>query len=151
MFSTAYQILEVSPFASAEEIRLNYRRLVTQNHPDHYPAGSQEWEVANRICGEINEAYQVLKDPERRGDYDRKIQTPGGTAPHPRGPVYASAATSPDVTFDYADILEAQRAARNFRGQGRRVPFPVPVLFITGWLGIRIGQHAMLMLSLIHI
>ena len=66
MSSTAYQTLEVSPFATAEEIRLNYRRLVTQNHPDHYPSGTLEWQVANRMCGEINEAYQILKDPERR-------------------------------------------------------------------------------------
>jgi len=60
-----YSVLSVSRGASAEEIKKAYRRLARQYHPDvNAEAGSAE------KFKEINLAYEVLSDPERRRQYD---------------------------------------------------------------------------------
>jgi molecular chaperone DnaJ len=66
--STYYEALDVSPKANQTEIKHAYRRLAKLFHPDSNQA------IANhdRIAG-INEAYEVLSDPERRQVYDRQI------------------------------------------------------------------------------
>lgn len=61
-----YALLELQPSASAEEIRSSYRRLARVHHPD--TSGSPE-SVALMV--QINEAWAVLRDPERRAAYDR--------------------------------------------------------------------------------
>jgi curved DNA-binding protein CbpA len=62
-----YQTLNLNPGASYEEIKKSYRSLVKELHPDRRPADP---ESETRIK-EINEAYEVLKDPEKRSRYDR--------------------------------------------------------------------------------
>lgn len=61
-----YQLLGVTPDASAREIKSAYRRLAREWHPDV----SSSPEATTRFA-EINEAYQILKDPDRRAAYDR--------------------------------------------------------------------------------
>src|SRR5215213_10928429 len=60
-----YEVLGVERSASDAEIKKAYRRLAQQWHPDV----NQAPEAAVRFK-EINEAYQVLSDPERRQRYD---------------------------------------------------------------------------------
>jgi hypothetical protein len=60
-----YEILGVTDRASQEDIRAAYRRLVIRYHPDRNPDPS----AAERIR-EINVAYDVLSDPEKRRKYD---------------------------------------------------------------------------------
>ena len=62
-----YELLEVSREASGEEIKKSYRRLAMKYHPDRNP-GDQEAELHFK---EINEAYEVLKDEQKRAAYDR--------------------------------------------------------------------------------
>lgn len=62
-----YEILEVSKNASGEEIKHAFRRLAMQYHPDRNP-GNKEAEAKFK---EINEAYEVLKDEQKRAAYDR--------------------------------------------------------------------------------
>jgi curved DNA-binding protein len=63
-----YSILGVPRNASDEEIKKAYRRLAMQYHPDRNP-GKEKW--ANEKFKEINEAYGVLGDPEKRRQYDQ--------------------------------------------------------------------------------
>ena len=62
-----YSILEVDQYASAEEIRERWAEKIKMYHPDKYedPTG---W-VAQQ-ARTLNEAYAVLKDPEKRREYD---------------------------------------------------------------------------------
>jgi len=62
-----YQILGVSRNANAEEIRKAYRKLAMQYHPDRNPDDKQ----AEERFKELNEAYQVLSDSQKRAHYDR--------------------------------------------------------------------------------
>lgn len=63
-----YKILGVPRNASEQDIKKAYRKLAMQYHPDRNP-GKEEW--ANEKFKEINEAYGVLGDAEKRGQYDR--------------------------------------------------------------------------------
>lgn len=62
-----YSILGVDKAASAEEIKKSYRKLAVKFHPDKNP-GNKE---AEEKFKEINDAYEVLSDPEKRKKYDR--------------------------------------------------------------------------------
>ena len=62
-----YKSLGVERNASEEDIRKAYRKLAMQFHPDRNPNDKQ----AEERFKEINEAYQVLNDPEKRSVYDR--------------------------------------------------------------------------------
>jgi curved DNA-binding protein len=62
-----YQILGVARSASADEIRSAYRKLALKYHPDRNPGDKQ----AEEKFKEMNEAYQVLSDPQKRTRYDQ--------------------------------------------------------------------------------
>ena len=84
-----YQILGVSKTAKSEDIKKAYRKLAMQYHPDRNP-GKEEW--ANSKFKEINEAYAVLGDPQKRKQYDQ-FGTTGNV-----GDIFGSKYTS--TTFD---------------------------------------------------
>lgn len=62
-----YQVLGVSREASEEDIKKAYRKLVFQHHPDRNPNGKD----AEAKIREINAAYEIVGDAEKRRSYDR--------------------------------------------------------------------------------
>ena len=67
-FKDYYAILGLKKTASADEIKQAYRRLARQHHPDLHPEAKKK-EASDKFK-EINEAYEVLSDPEKRKRYD---------------------------------------------------------------------------------
>jgi curved DNA-binding protein CbpA len=66
-----YQILEISETATSEDIKKAYRKLAQQWHPDKWSTKSlAEREKANEKMQEINKAYEVLSDEDKRKRYD---------------------------------------------------------------------------------
>src|ERR687893_1479007 len=65
-FRDYYETLGVGRDASTEDIRRAYRKLARQYHPDV----NKEPDAEDRFK-EVSEAYEVLRDPEKRGRYDR--------------------------------------------------------------------------------
>ena len=66
-FKDYYQILGIKKDATAEDIKKAYRKLARKYHPDLNPGD----EKAETKFKEINEAQEVLSDPEKRSKYDR--------------------------------------------------------------------------------
>jgi molecular chaperone DnaJ len=68
-----YDVLGVERDASAEEVKSAFRRLAQRFHPDRNPGDDS----AQQKFKEINAAYQVLSDPEKRAMFDRFGNTEG--------------------------------------------------------------------------
>ncbi|MEM9539285.1 MAG: DnaJ domain-containing protein [Cyanobacteria bacterium P01_E01_bin.42] len=64
-----YEILNISPTATSEEIKMAFRRLARQYHPDFNPNDPRAEAQFKRIL----DAYEVLWNPERRQQYDRQL------------------------------------------------------------------------------
>jgi hypothetical protein len=78
-----YEVLQVDPCAEPEVIEAAYRCLIRKYHPDMRDADERDDPEIQRRTREINEAYDVLRDPVRRAAYDTERQ-PGraGSALH---------------------------------------------------------------------
>jgi len=99
-----YQIFGVPRNATNEQIKKAYRKLAMQYHPDRNP-GKEQW--ANEKFKEINEAFSVLGDPEKRRQYDQ-FGTVGNI-----GDIFGSPFTR--TTFE--DLM------KDFGGSGLRFDF----------------------------
>jgi len=75
--STLYDSLGVAKGASQDEIKKAYRKLVRQHHPDRNPGDA----AAEAKFKEVQAAYDVLSDPEKRKQYDRYGQSNGRPGP----------------------------------------------------------------------
>ena len=67
-FRDYYEVLGVPRSATPQEIKKVYRQLARKHHPDLQPAAERA-QAAERFK-EINEAYEVLSDPDKRAKYD---------------------------------------------------------------------------------
>lgn len=89
-----YEVLGVGKSASADEIKKAFRRAAVEHHPDR---GGDETKFK-----ELNEAYEVLKDGEKRKRYDQFGHAGvGGASGNPFGGGYGQ---GQNVNFDFGDL-----------------------------------------------
>jgi DnaJ-class molecular chaperone len=121
---TPYQVLGVTPTATADEIRKAYRKLAKQLHPDLNP-GKPEAEARFKS---VTAAYDLLSDPEKRARYDRgEIDESGAERPRYSYRPHAEGAEGwryqPEGEMDLSDLEDLFAAfgsgGRTGGGRGR--------------------------------
>ncbi len=125
-YSDYYAALGVERGASQDEIKKAYRRLAQKFHPDV----SKEPEAEARFK-EVAEAYQTLKDPEKRAAYDALGQRPQGEEFRPP-PDWAQQHGGTDGSFsfddvDFADLFSRFGGNRSMPGQDFEVPVAISI------------------------
>ena len=106
-----YEILGLTKTATPEEIKKSYKKLARENHPDSNPGDPS---AAERFK-EIQEAYEVLKDPNKKAQYDgggfnMQFRTRGPSGFNPMG-----------AGFSFQDVMEGFFGGSNFRGSNINV------------------------------
>lgn len=120
-FRDYYEVLGVPRTASADDIKRAYRQLARKHHPDLQPAAERS--QASERLKEINEAYEVLGDAEKRSKYDALgANWKGGmdfTPPPGAEPGYARTGEwedSADVSDFFASLFGRATGGRTRRG-----------------------------------
>jgi curved DNA-binding protein len=128
-FKDYYAVLGVSREASAEDIKKAFRKLARQYHPDV----AKDKKVAEEKFKEINEAHEVLSDPEKRRKYDelganwRADEVGGHPPPRARGRAWSRAGGEQEFHFGgtgFSDFFEeffgSGGRSRDFEGMFRQ-------------------------------
>lgn len=117
-----YKILGVSRQATRDEIKRAYRRLAKEHHPDRNPNDKN----AEERFKEVQAAYEVLGDPQRRAQYDRF----GAGGPTPEFHTWSAGRGTPfeNVRFDFDSMGDLSSIFEQFfsRGAGTRSRRRVP-------------------------
>ncbi len=115
-----YAALGIPRDADAEQIKKAYRKLARAHHPDMSKAPEAEARFKD-----VAEAYQTLKDPEKRAAYDELGRRPAGEefAPPPQWTRDFGGGVQSFEDIDLADLLDA--LGRGHRGGARRGPVPM--------------------------
>jgi curved DNA-binding protein len=127
-FRDYYETLGVSKTASADDIKSAFRKLARKHHPDL----AKDKKAAEEKFKEINEAYEVLSDPEKRKKYDEYGSNwqhsgngfqgaPGGGSGYGSGGFGGGSAGGSDFHFGgtgYSDFFEQFFGTRRGRGFG---------------------------------
>ena len=107
-----YEILALSRTCTAEEVKNAYRKLAKEHHPDRNPGDH----TAEHKFKELSEAYEVLKDPNKRSAYDRFGHAAfenGGRG----GGGFDFSASFTDVFDDlFSEFMGGKRSQRSNRG-----------------------------------
>jgi molecular chaperone DnaJ len=100
-----YQTLEVSKTATADEIKKAYRRLSRKYHPDMNPDDKQ----SEAKFKEIQQAFDILGDEEKRRQYDQFGEAFGRRGPQGDAQTW----TSGQPGFDFQDLFGKQFGGRS--------------------------------------
>lgn len=124
-----YQVLSVSPTASPAELKSAYRRLAKELHPDVNPGDT----IVEQRFKEITAAYDLLSDPQKRGQYDRREINADGS------PRFDQAAGRGQGGAEFEDIFSDLFGRRRRGGQmkGKDVTYTVRIPFLEGIKGVR--------------
>jgi molecular chaperone DnaJ len=121
-----YQILEVGRNATEEEIKKSYRQLALKFHPDRNPGDN----AAEEKFKEASEAYEVLRDPEKRRLYDQYghegLRDSGFTGFRDFGDIFGAFGDIFEGLFGFQDPRRGRSAAQ--AGGDRRFDLEIDFL-----------------------
>ncbi|AXC49115.1 molecular chaperone DnaJ [Paracoccus suum] len=129
-----YQLLGISRGATGDEIKKAYRTKAKELHPDR----NQDCKISEAGFKEVNEAYEVLRDPQKRAAYDRFGHAAfeggmgGGGFHHPGDFGSAFADVFEDLFGDYVGA----RGARNRAARGQDLRYNLRVTLEEAFTGI---------------
>jgi molecular chaperone DnaJ len=106
-----YEILGVQKNATADEIKKSYRKVAMQYHPDRNPGDKS----AEEKFKEAAEAYEVLSDADKRGQYDRYGHA--GVSSNGRGGFGGGGMNMEDIFSQFGDIFGEDIFGNFFGGQ----------------------------------
>jgi molecular chaperone DnaJ len=121
-----YEVLGVTRDADDAQLKSAFRKLAMQFHPDKNPGDAE----AEKKFKEINEAYQVLSDAQKRAAYDRfghqAFDNGGGGGPGGFGPDFASSMS--DIFEDiFGDVFGGARRGGRGRERGADLRFNLEI------------------------
>ncbi len=116
MSSDYYETLGVSRDASAEQIKKAYRKMAMKVHPDV----ATEPDAAEKFK-QVNEAYEVLRDPQKRAVYDRGGDPLGSGFGGGFGGFGGAGGGFSSGGFDFTNLVDAMFGASASRGPRSRV------------------------------
>ncbi|PSM19448.1 MULTISPECIES: molecular chaperone DnaJ [Nitratireductor] len=111
-----YETLGVSKEANEKDLKAAFRKLAMQCHPDRNPDDSE----AERRFKEINEAYEVLKDPQKRAAYDRFGHAAFENGGAGGGPGFGGFGGGGGFSDIFEDIFGEMMGGRQRRSSGGR-------------------------------
>lgn len=111
---THYEILGIRKTASTDEIKNAYKKLVKKYHPDVY-AGDKTF--AEKKIKEINEAYDVLSNPDQKREYDELINPQTTTSYRPQD---YSSHTYKTPNYDYSASSHSYKTTTSKRNAQAR-------------------------------
>lgn len=123
-FIDYYKILEIDRNASADDIKKAYRKLARKYHPDLNP---NDKEAENKFK-QVNEANEVLSDPEKRKKYDQygqdwkhaeEFERGGPRQSRPRGQQSSRAYSGHFTEEDFSDFFSSMFGGSGFQSSGR--------------------------------
>ncbi len=130
-----YEILGVPRTADAAAIKSAYRKLAIKMHPDQNP-GCKETEEKFK---EVNEAYAILSDPEKRAAYDRYGRAAfqgGGASPGGAGFQDFSDVFNEIFGAEFGDLFGRGRGPRNGPDRGADLRYDVEITLEQAFRGI---------------
>ena len=128
-----YEVLGVGRDADDQSIKGAYRKLALQHHPDRNP-GDHTAEVKFK---EVNEAYDVLKDDQKRAAYDRFGHAAFENGMHGRGPSGFDFASSFTDVFDdlFGEFMGGRRGRRSGRERGADLRYNMEIVLPEAYAG----------------
>ncbi|KAI5288992.1 hypothetical protein KEM54_004593 [Ascosphaera aggregata] len=111
-----YKVLEIDRDADSQTIKRAYRRLSKLHHPDRASANGESKEAAEKKMAELNEAYEVLSDPELKARFDRGDDLNNPQAPPPGGNPFQGASFNHPFVFQHGTRQKFQAHGFPFQG-----------------------------------
>jgi len=133
-----YIILGILPDAEDVVIRAAYKALVQRYHPDRYKGDPAE---AHRKTTELNEAYEILSNPQKRAQYDTQRQTSQSSTNEYNEDTTSDSPSSNDIDKDWDLAIQFYPDLTQLESRLRKISIPLSIGFRYAMLSTKEFDH----------